>query len=86
MTVLDPRVPWRVYVVHWAATVPVRVLGVALVVAACRPWETVQGMSRAVLFGAAVLFAVWAAPGLDRRPTLASAALTHRLLRHRTTV
>lgn len=67
-------------------TLPVRVLGVALVVVAGRPWETVHGLSRAVPFWAVVLFAAWAAPGVDRRPTAASPRRLDQVARHRTTL
>ncbi|WP_394428955.1 hypothetical protein [Streptomyces sp. SGAir0957] len=67
-------------------TLPVRVLGVALVVVAVRPWETVHGLSRAVPFWAVVLFAAWAAPGVDRRPTAASPRRLDQVARHRTTL
>ncbi|MEB3963389.1 hypothetical protein OKJ48_24545, partial [Streptomyces kunmingensis] len=90
MTVREQRVSWPRYVAHWARhearTLPVRVLGVALLVMAGRPWETVHSAVWAVLFAGAVVFAAWAAPGVDRRPSLASARWTHRLARHRTSV
>ncbi|WP_217247182.1 hypothetical protein [Streptomyces sp. AC602_WCS936] len=90
MTMLDARggvrVGVREYLGYWAGTLPVRVLGVAALVMAWRPWATVSGAPEAVVFGCAVAFAVWAAPSLDRRPTLESARWPHRLLRHRTTV
>ncbi|MFI0235627.1 hypothetical protein [Streptomyces sp. NPDC016845] len=79
-------VTWRELGAHGARTLPVRVLGVALVVVAGRPWETVHGLLRAVLFGGVVLFAVWAAPGVDRRPTAASSRWLDQVVRHRTTV
>jgi hypothetical protein len=82
----DERVAFREYARYWAGTVPVRVLGVAAVVVAWRPWVTVGGARGAVLFGCAVVFAAWAAPALDRRPSLESARWSHALLRHRTTV
>ncbi|MFD7690120.1 hypothetical protein [Streptomyces sp. NPDC059781] len=86
MTAPDARVAFREYARYWAGTVPVRVLGVAAVVMAWRPWVTVGGARGAVLFGCAVAFAVWAAPAVDRRPSLESVRWTHVLLRHRTTV
>jgi hypothetical protein len=90
MTVLDARAGFRAavraYLAYWAGTLPVRVLGAAAVVMAWRPWATVSGGLGAVGFGCAVLLAVWAAPALDRRPSLESARWSHRLLRHRTTV
>ncbi|MFE2278123.1 hypothetical protein ACFXAE_12890 [Streptomyces sp. NPDC059454] len=82
----DARVAFREYARYWAGTVPVRVLGVAAVVVAWRPWAAVGGARGAVLFGCAVVFAVWAAPAVDRRPSLESARWSHVLLRHRTTV
>ncbi|MFF9453465.1 hypothetical protein [Streptomyces flaveolus] len=86
MTVLDARVGLREYLGYWLGTVPVRVLGVAAVVVAWRPWATVGGGRQAVLFGCAVALAVWAAPAVDRRPSLESVRLPHALVRHRTTV
>ncbi|MFI0038080.1 hypothetical protein ACH4NS_21695 [Streptomyces mutabilis] len=86
MTVLDDRVGFREYLGYWAGTLPVRVLGAAAVVMAWRPWATVNGAPDAVVFGCAVAFAVWAAPSLDRRPSLESVRWSYRLLRHRTTV
>ncbi|MFH8237833.1 hypothetical protein [Streptomyces sp. NPDC018321] len=86
MTMLDARVGFREYLGYWAGTLPVRVLGAAAVVMAWRPWATVSGAPGAVLFGCAVACAVWAAPSLDRRPSLESARWSYRLLRHRTTV
>lgn len=86
MTTLKARVGSREYVRYLVGTVPVRVLGTAAVVMAWRPWVTVAGVREAVLFGCAVVFAVWAAPAVDRRPSLESAHRSYRLLRHRTTV
>jgi hypothetical protein len=86
VTVLGVRVGFREYVGYWLGTVPVRMLGVAAVVAAWRPWATVDGGREAVLFGCAVVFAAWAAPAVDRRPSLESVRLPHALVRHRTTV
>ncbi|MGW0817978.1 hypothetical protein ACWD00_32980 [Streptomyces viridiviolaceus] len=86
MTVLDARFGFREYLAYWAGTLPVRVLGAAAVVMAWRPWATVSGVPAAVGLGCAVVFAVWAAPPLDRRPTLESARWSYRLLRYRTTV
>ncbi|MGW5785402.1 hypothetical protein ACWEWK_15550 [Streptomyces sp. NPDC003757] len=75
----------REYLGHWIGTVPVRVLGVAAVVVAWRPWATVDTAGRAVPFVCALAFAVWAAPALDRRPSV-GAFWSDRLLRHRTTL
>ncbi|MDG9726696.1 MULTISPECIES: hypothetical protein [unclassified Streptomyces] len=86
MTVLNARVGLREYLFYWAGTLPVRVLGAAAVVTAWRPWTTVSGTRGALALGCAVVFAVWAAPALDRRPSLESTRWSHRLLRHRTTV
>ncbi|MFC8867168.1 hypothetical protein ACFUAC_05855 [Streptomyces sp. NPDC057148] len=86
MTMLDARVGIREYLGYWAGTLPVRVLGAAALAMAWRPWSTVSGAPDAVLFGCAVACAVWAAPSLDRRPSLESARWSYRLLRHRTTV
>ncbi|MFC8422202.1 hypothetical protein ACFUN7_15195 [Streptomyces sp. NPDC057236] len=86
MTALDERTALREYARYWAGTVPVRVLGTAAVVVAWRPWVTVGGARGAVLFGCAVVFAAWAAPAVDRRPSLESVRWTRVLLRHRTTV
>ncbi|MFD5448171.1 hypothetical protein ACWDTR_19045 [Streptomyces sp. NPDC003470] len=86
MTVRGTRVGLREYVEYWAGTVPVRVLGVAAVVLAWRPWVTVTGVRGAVLFGCAVVCAAWAAPAVDRRPSLESARWSHVASRHRTTV
>ncbi|GAA4963471.1 hypothetical protein AB0420_01550 [Streptomyces caelestis] len=84
-TAPDARAAFREYARHWAGTVPVRVLGAAAVVMAWRPWTTVSGARGAVLFGCAVAFAMWAAPAVDRRPSLESVRWSHVLLRHRTT-
>ncbi|MFF8092719.1 hypothetical protein [Streptomyces sp. NPDC016675] len=86
MTVPDARVGVRAYLGYWAGTVPVRVLGAAAVVTAWRPWATVSGAPEALALGCAVLFALWAAPSPDRRPSLESTRWSHRLPRHRTTV
>ncbi|MFI2380266.1 hypothetical protein ACH5AO_35300 [Streptomyces sp. NPDC018964] len=86
MTALGARTAFREYARYRAGTVPVRVIGVAAVVMAWRPWATAGGVRGAVLFGCAVVFAVWAAPALDRRPSLESVRWSHVLLRHRTTV
>jgi hypothetical protein len=77
---------WRGQLAYWVRMLPVRVLGVALVMAAGRPWATVHGAPWAVLFGGVVVFAVWAAPGLDQRPSLDSARWSYGWARHRTTV
>ncbi|MEV7794785.1 hypothetical protein [Streptomyces sp. NPDC087512] len=86
MTVLDTRVILRQYAGYWAKTLPVRVLGASAWVMAWRPWATVDGPLGAVLFTGAVVFAVWAAPAVERRPSTASARWSHLALRHRTTV
>ncbi|WP_329469098.1 hypothetical protein OIE75_01395 [Streptomyces sp. NBC_01723] len=86
MTVLDTRVSLREWAGYWIGTLPVRVIGSAAVVMAWRPWATVGGARDALLLGCAVVFAVWAAPALDRRPTLESVRWSHLLVRHRTTV
>jgi hypothetical protein len=86
MTALDARVGLREYLGYWIGTVPVRVLAVAAVVMAWRPWATVSTAGEAVPLACAVAFAAWAAPSLDRRPSLEYAWWSHRLLRHRTTV
>ncbi|MCQ4209571.1 hypothetical protein [Streptomyces longispororuber] len=79
-------VTWRELIRHWAGTVPVRMLGAGLVVLAYRPWEGVRGVFDVTLFGGVVAFALWAAPGVDRRPAVASSRWSHRLALHRTTV
>ncbi|AQS66838.1 hypothetical protein [Streptomyces pactum] len=86
MTVLDARAGLREYLAYWVGTLPVRLLGAASVVMAWRPWATVSGGPGAVVFGCAVALALWAAPSLDRRPSLESARWSHLLLRQRTTV
>ncbi|MFE0202861.1 hypothetical protein [Streptomyces sp. NPDC058985] len=86
MTVPDTRVSLREWAGYWVGTLPVRVIGSAAVVGAWRPWATLGGARDALLFGCAVVFAVWAAPALDRRPTLESVRWSHLLVRHRTTV
>ncbi|AKZ58892.1 conserved membrane protein of unknown function [Streptomyces ambofaciens ATCC 23877] len=86
MTVPEARAGVRASLGYWAGTVPVRVLGAAAVVTAWRPWARVSGAPDALALGCAVLFALWAAPSLDRRPSLESTRWSHRLLRHRTTV
>lgn len=86
MTAPDTRVGLREYLGHWIGTVPVRVLAVAAVVMAWRPWATVDTAGQAVPLVGAVAFAVWAAPSLDRRPSVDAVRWSHRLLRHRTTL
>ncbi|MYR41691.1 hypothetical protein [Streptomyces sp. SID5910] len=86
MTEHGARAGLREYAGYWARTVPVRLLGVAAVAAAWRPWATVDAGREALLFGCAVLFAAWAAPAVDRRPSLESARRPDALVRHRTTV
>ncbi|GAA2565884.1 MULTISPECIES: hypothetical protein [Streptomyces] len=86
MTVPDTRVGLREYLGYWIGTVPVRVLAVAAVVMAWRPWTTVDTAGGAVPLVCAVAFAAWAAPSLDLRPSLESTRWFHRLPRHRTTV
>ncbi|MFF0589767.1 hypothetical protein ACFYWD_27765 [Streptomyces sp. NPDC003781] len=86
MTALDTRVGLREYLGYWIGTVPVRVLAVAAVVMAWRPWATVETAGDAVPFGCAVAFALWAAPSLDRRPSMEAVWWSYRLLRHRTTL
>ncbi|MFE0416548.1 hypothetical protein [Streptomyces tendae] len=86
MTAPDTRVGLREYLGYWIGTVPVRVLAVAAVVMAWRPWATVGTAGDAVPFVCAVAFAVWAAPSLDRRPSVEAAWWSYRLLRHRTTL
>ncbi|MFI7008565.1 hypothetical protein [Streptomyces sp. NPDC050145] len=77
----------RADLAYWARSVPVRVLGAGLVVAAYRPWTRVHGPADALLFGCAVLFALWAAPPSDsHRPTMPSGRWSRRLSFHRTTV
>ncbi|WHX15841.1 hypothetical protein QFW82_01865 [Streptomyces malaysiensis subsp. malaysiensis] len=86
MTALDRRAGLREYLGYWVGTLPVRVIAVAAVVMAWRPWATVDTAGDAVLPGCVAAFAVWAAPALDRRPSLESPRWSYRLLRHRTTV
>ncbi|MFI5853129.1 hypothetical protein [Streptomyces parvulus] len=86
MSALDTRVSLREWAGYWAGTLPVRVIGVAAVVLAWRPWATVGGARDVLLLGCSVVFAVWAAPALDRRPALESTRWSHLLLRHRTTL
>ncbi|MFE6887903.1 hypothetical protein [Streptomyces sp. NPDC057694] len=76
---------WRPYAVHAVRTLPVRVLGAALLVAAYRPWADGHGGFGLLLFCAALLLGLWAAPGLDLRPTLHSIRWWYRFARHRTT-
>ncbi|GGY83787.1 hypothetical protein GCM10010385_37490 [Streptomyces geysiriensis] len=86
MTALETRVGLRAYLAYWVTTLPARVLAAAAVVAAWRPWATVNGAGDAVLLACAVAFALWAAPSPDRRPSRESTRWSHLLLRHRTTV
>lgn len=76
----------RAWLWQGARTLPVRILGAGLVVAAYRPWVRVHGPLDALLFAAVVLLALWAAPPLDVRPTLPSGRWTPRLARRRTTL
>ncbi|MEQ6027795.1 hypothetical protein SOM70_35085 [Streptomyces salinarius] len=85
MTALESRVGLREYLRYWIGTVPVRVIAVAAVVLAWRPWATVTTAGQAVPLVGAIAFAAWAAPSLDRRPSVA-AGWSARLLRHRTTL
>ncbi|MEV8125977.1 hypothetical protein AB0P07_18050 [Streptomyces sp. NPDC085944] len=85
MTALESRVGLREYLGYWIGTVPVRVIAVAAVVLAWRPWTTVTTAGQAVPLVGAIAFAAWAAPSLDRRPSVA-AGWSARLLRHRTTL
>ncbi|MEU3661416.1 hypothetical protein AB0E77_16915 [Streptomyces sp. NPDC032940] len=86
MTVSGAGSGLREHAGYWIGTVPVRLLAVAAVTAAWRPWATVDRAGSAVLFGCAVLFAWWAAPAVDRRPSLGPARRAYGLVRHRTTV
>ncbi|MGX1116955.1 hypothetical protein RKD37_002318 [Streptomyces ambofaciens] len=86
MTTPDTRVGLREYLGYWIGTVPVRLLGAAAVVMAWRPWATVGTAGDAVPFVCAVAFALWAAPSLDRRPSVEAVWWSYRLLRHRTTL
>ncbi|MFJ6065025.1 hypothetical protein ACIQHU_18550 [Streptomyces tendae] len=86
MTAPDTRVGLREYLGYWIGTVPVRVLAVAAVVMAWRPWATVGTAGDSMPFVCAVAFAVWAAPSLDRRPSVEAVWWSYRLLRHRTTL
>ncbi|MFI1756773.1 hypothetical protein [Streptomyces sp. NPDC020571] len=86
MTALDTRAGLREYLGYWIGTVPVRVLGTAAVVMAWRPWATVGTAGEAVPFVCALAFALWAAPSLDRRPSVEAVWWSYRLLRHRTTL
>ncbi|MCV2462107.1 hypothetical protein OEB94_22820 [Streptomyces sp. ICN988] len=79
------RVGLREYLGYWIGTVPVRMIAVAAVVLAWRPWAAVGTAGEAVPLVGAIAFAVWAAPSLDRRPSVA-AGWSARLLRHRTTL
>lgn len=79
------RVGLREYLGYWIGTVPVRLIAVAAVVLAWRPWAAVGTAGEAVPLVGAIAFAVWAAPSLDRRPSVA-AGWSARLLRHRTTL
>ncbi|MCC8337081.1 hypothetical protein LMJ38_14185 [Streptomyces sp. R1] len=75
----------REYLGYWIGTVPVRLIAVAAVVLAWRPWAAVGTAGEAVPLAGAIAFAAWAAPSLDRRPSVA-AGWSPRLLRHRTTL
>ncbi|MEU6841888.1 hypothetical protein ABZ930_08460 [Streptomyces sp. NPDC046716] len=77
--------PWGAYAAHAVRTLPVRVLGAALLVAAYRPWAAGHGGIGLFLFCGALVVGLWAAPGLDLRPTLHSFRWWYRLARHRTT-
>ncbi|MCM1936850.1 hypothetical protein NC239_01365 [Streptomyces sp. G3] len=79
------RVGLREYLGYWIGTVPVRLIAVAAVVLAWRPWAAVGTAGEAVPLVGAIAFAAWAAPSLDRRPSVA-AGWSARLLRHRTTL
>ncbi|MFD5454933.1 hypothetical protein [Streptomyces olivaceus] len=85
-TALDRRVGLREYLGYWVGTLPVRVIAVAAVVLAWRPWSAVSTAGDAVVPGCVVAFAMWAAPALDRRPSLRSARWSYRLEHHRTTL
>ncbi|MFE1586152.1 hypothetical protein ACFW6Q_10730 [Streptomyces sp. NPDC058737] len=85
MTTRGTRVGLREYLGYWIGTVPVRVIAVAAVVLAWRPWAAVGTAGEAVPLVGAIAFVVWAAPSLDRRPSVA-AGWSPRLLRHRTTL
>ncbi|WP_353945924.1 hypothetical protein ABII15_32900 [Streptomyces sp. HUAS MG91] len=78
-------VPWGAYAAHAVRTLPARVLGAGLLVAAYRPWAAGHGGVGLFLFCGALVVGLWAAPGLDLRPTLHSFRWWHRLARHRTT-
>ncbi|MYW62787.1 hypothetical protein GTY65_01640 [Streptomyces sp. SID8379] len=78
-------VPWREYAGHAVRTLPVRVLGVALLTAAYRPWAAGHDGTGLFLFCCSLVLGLWAAPGLDLRPTLHSFRWWARLARHRTT-
>ncbi|MBO1329645.1 hypothetical protein [Streptomyces sp. VRA16 Mangrove soil] len=84
MTGPGRRIPWRAYAVHAARTLPVRVLAVALLVAAYRPWAGGHDSTGLFLFCGALVVGVWAAPGLDVRPTLHSIRWAYLIARHRT--
>ncbi|WP_399891220.1 hypothetical protein ACGH7X_31015 [Streptomyces sp. BBFR51] len=86
MTALETRVGLREYLGYWIGTVPVRVLAVAAVVMAWQPWASVGTAGEAVPLVCAIAFAAWAAPALDRRPSVEAIWWSYRLLRHRTTV
>lgn len=79
------RVGLREYLGYWAGTLPVRVIAVAAVVLAWRPWAAVGTAGEAVPLAGAVAVAAWAAPSPDRRPSVAT-DWSARLLRHRTTL
>ncbi|MER7962578.1 hypothetical protein [Streptomyces ardesiacus] len=86
MTARDTRAGVREYLDYWIGTLPVRVVAVAAVVTAWRPWATVTTAGQAVLLGCAVVVAAWAAPAVDQRPSLHFFWWTRRLLRQRTTL
>ncbi|MEV3853589.1 hypothetical protein AB0J38_04595 [Streptomyces sp. NPDC050095] len=78
--------PLRQHLAYWARTIPVRIVGVALVVLAYRPWESLHGVARVVVFAGAVLYAAWAAPGVDRRPYVTAFRWYELAAARRTTV
>lgn len=72
MTTLQTRVGLREYLGYWIATMPVRMIAVAAVVLAWRPWTAVGTVGQAVPLVGAIAVAAWAAPSLDRRPSVAA--------------